>query len=98
MVIGVLRERAWVRGRKRKIFSYLLLANSVSIMHKAAGELGKITDETYFAEVLENIKDAFSALCMKEYGSLNKEFQSYYVCALYFDLIPEERKKKQRHI
>lgn len=40
-------------------FSYLLLANSVSIMHKAAGELGKITDETYFAEVLENIKDAF---------------------------------------
>lgn len=47
---------AW---KKKENFSYLLLANSVSIMHKAAGELGKITDETYFAEVLENIKDAF---------------------------------------
>lgn len=83
---------AW--KKKGKFLATCFLANSVSIMHKAAGELGKITDETYFAEVLENIKDAFSALCMKEYGSLNKEFQSYYVCALYFDLIPEERKKE----
>ena len=78
--------------RKGKYLSTAYFANSVNIMRQAAHELGKEADEAYYTRLLANIKDAFATLCLREDGKLTGDFQSNYVCALYFDLVPEARK------
>ncbi len=68
------------------------MALSVSIMAKAAHVLGKEEDAKHYASVMAKIRDAFAALCLREDGMLNSDFPSYYVCALHFGLIPEDKK------
>lgn len=67
-------------------------ANSVDIMRKSAKILGKADDEKYFAVLHEKIKDAFDSVYIKPDGKLKGHFQSNYVCALYFGLVPESKK------
>lgn len=78
--------------KKGKYLSTAFFANSVNIMRQAAHELGKEADEAYYTQLLTNIKDACATLCLREDGKLIGDFQSNYVCALYFDLISEKQK------
>jgi len=78
--------------KKGKYLSTCFYANSVDIMQKSAKALGKKEDEAYYADLLAKIKDAFASLCVLPDGRLSSEFQSYYACALYFALIPEDKK------
>lgn len=78
--------------RKGNHLATAYFANSVEIMRKAAKALGKTEDEREYAALHEKICDAFSKLCFKSDGRLKGDFQSNYVCALYFGLIPEEKK------
>jgi len=55
--------------------------------------LGKRGDEAYYADVRKKIQSAFAELCIGKDGKLRGDFQSSYVCALYFDLVPEHKKE-----
>lgn len=78
--------------QKGKYLATCFFANSVNIMRQSAKALGKAEDEAYYTDLLGKIKDALASLCVLPDGRLNSEFQSYYACALYFDLIPEDKK------
>lgn len=78
--------------KKGKYLSTAFLANSVSIMRQAAQALEKAEDERYYNQTLAQIQDAFSSLCILPDGRLTGDFQSNYVCALYFDLVPKEKR------
>lgn len=68
------------------------LSNSVEIMRKAAEVLDCQMDVQYYAEVQENIRNAFAEHCILPDGTLNGDFQSNYVCALHFRLAPETKR------
>lgn len=78
--------------RKGKYLSTCFLANSVDIMRRAAKALKKTEDEQYYSRMLANIQDAFASFCILPNGHLAGDFQSNYVCALYFGLIPKEKR------
>lgn len=78
--------------RKGKYLAPMYFANTVNILSMAATELGKKEDSQYFAYLYKQIKVAFAKHCIKEDGKLIGDFQSSYACALYFDLIPHEKK------
>ena len=77
---------------KGKHLSTCFMANSVSIMQKAASALGHVEDAEYFGETLECIRDAYTKAEWLRKGRLRGDFASNYVCALYFDLLPEAHK------
>lgn len=78
--------------RKGKYLSTCFFANSVAIMAQSARALDKTEDASYYAELQEKIKMAFAKYCVLPDGRLNSDFQSYYACALYFGLVPEDKK------
>ena len=79
--------------RKGKYLATAYMANSVHIMQRSAHVLGKRGDEAYYADVRKKIQSAFAELCIGKDGKLRGDFQSSYVCALYFDLVPEHKKE-----
>ena len=87
-------ERVGQWKRKGKYLATAFFANSVHIMCQAARDLDKHEDERYFKEYLEKIKNAYASIYILEDGTLLGDFQSHYVCALYFGLIPESQKPK----
>lgn len=85
-------ERVGQWKRKGKYLATAFFANSVNIMFNSAKALGKVDDEKYFGDYLQKIKDAYASIYIHEDGKLLGDFQSHYVCALYFELIPDEKK------
>ncbi|MCM1113860.1 MAG: glycoside hydrolase family 78 protein [Clostridium sp.] len=77
---------------KGRYLATAYFANSVSIMQKAAKALGKTDDKKYYSDLHSKICNAFAHLCIKEDGTLKGDFQSNYICALYFNLVPENKK------
>lgn len=80
----------WLKKGDFLATSYM--ANSVQIMIDSARLLNKADDAEHYSEILENIKKAFDRYCIKEDGRLTGDFQSNYVCALYFGLVPEDKR------
>ena len=78
--------------KKGKYLSTCFLANSVDIMRQAAKALKKMEDEQYYSWMFANIQDAFASFCILPNGHLAGDFQSNYVCALYFGLIPKGKR------
>lgn len=78
--------------RKGRYLSTAYFANSVNIIRQAAQELDKTEDAMYYSQMLSDIQDAFAELCIRQDGKLTGDFQSNYVCALYFNLVPKEKK------
>ena len=75
---------------KKRWLSTAYYANSAEIMRQAAKALGKTKDETRYAAIRKSIEQAFLRAYLKDDGTLTGDFQSAYVCALYFGLLPEE--------
>lgn len=80
----------WIQ--KGDYLATAFFANSVDIMRKSAKELGKLDDEARYTQIHQNICNAFLEHCVLNDGKLKGHFQSNYVCALYFGLIPEKLK------
>lgn len=78
--------------KKGKYLSTAFMANSVNILRQTANILGKQNDEAHYSQVLDSIKEAFAKHCILPDGRLTGDFQSNYVCALYFGLVPETKK------
>lgn len=69
------------------------MANSVRIVADSARLLNKAEDAEHYSVILQNIRKAFDRYCIKDDGRLSGDFQSNYVCALYFGLVPDDKKK-----
>lgn len=69
------------------------MANSVRIVADSARLLNKAEDAEHYSVILQNIRKAFDRYCIKDDGRLYDDFQSNYVCALYFGLVPDDKKK-----
>jgi len=78
---------------KKRWLATAYYANSAEIMRRAAGALGKKEDEARYAAIRAKIEQAFCRAYLKEDGILTGDFQSAYVCALYFGLLPEDARK-----
>jgi len=79
-------------NRKGNFLATTYMANSVRILQQSAAVLGKTEDAKHYAKILEEIKSAYERYYIKPDGKLRGDFQSNYVCALYFDMVPEEKK------
>ncbi|RYE13364.1 MAG: alpha-L-rhamnosidase, partial [Sphingobacteriales bacterium] len=67
-------------------------ANSVSLLSKIAGVLGKRADSLAYDELHHNIKAAFNKAYVSEDGKLKGNTQTGYLLALSFDLLPQEKR------
>lgn len=79
---------------KGKWLATAYIANSAHIMHRVACVLGEQGDAERYWRLHARIKDAFQQAFLKEDGTLTGDFQSAYVCALHFDLLPEEMREQ----
>jgi alpha-L-rhamnosidase len=80
---------------KGKHLATLWYYNSVNIIIQASKILGIKQDERTFSALAENIQNAFINIYLRPDGSFkNADFESMYVCALYFGIIPAEYRKK----
>lgn len=88
--------KSWVTWNKRGAhLATLWYFNSVNLVAKAARELGYEEDEKIFENLTQKIQDAFLKTYLKEDGRLrHADFESMYVCALHFGIIPEEYRAK----
>ena len=77
---------------KGRYLSTSFMANSIRILIDSANLLGKLEDAMHYSEILEKVKEAFANCFIKPNGQLMGDFQSNYACALYFDMIPEDKK------
>jgi len=63
-------------------------AYSAQIMAKVAAVLGKTAESTQFLELAEKIRTAFTNRFVEPDGKITREFQTAYVLALEYDLLP----------
>lgn len=85
--------------KKGKWLATAYFANSARIMSLAASILAYKKDQEKYEDLFKKIKSAFCKEYLKEDGTLTGDFQSAYVCALYFDLLPENiREKAATHL
>lgn len=86
--------KSWYTWNRRgKHLATLWYYNSVCLMIKASRELGKDDDEKFFTSLAKNIQNAFVRAYLNDDGRLRcADFESMYVCALHFGIIPEEKR------
>lgn len=70
------------------------LAASSGILSSIAEVLGKEREAEYFKKLNQKVSEAYVSLLTDGNGKLKNEFQTAYVLPLYFDIFPEEQKKK----
>ena len=74
-------------------------AFSAKNMSKIAAILGKQEDARRYADLYENIREAFIAEYVHDDGTMDADFQGIYVIALQMDLVPEDvRPKMVQHL
>lgn len=70
------------------------LAATSGILMKIASILGEKEDAEYYKKFNAKVNDAYVRVFTDGNGKLLNEFQTAYVLPLYFDMFPEEQKKK----
>lgn len=70
------------------------IAASSEIMAKVAILLGKKRDAKFYNKLHAKVSDAYVSLLTDGKGKLLNEFQTAYVLPLYFNMFPEEQRKK----
>ncbi len=68
-------------------------ANSLDIVSKSAEILGKKEDARKYARLRDSVKKAFNDEFVCDDGTIKGGFQSAYVCALWFDMLPEDKRE-----
>ena len=69
-------------------------AASTGILAKIAALLGNEKDAAYYRKLNGKISDAYVSLLTDGNGKLKEEFQTAYVLPLYFEMFPEEQRRK----
>lgn len=70
------------------------LAATSGLMYKIAEILGKKDDAAYYKKLNGKVNDAYISVLTDGNGKLKNEFQTAYVLPLYFDIFPEDQKKR----
>ena len=78
------KQVQWMK--KKKWISTAYFAHTCGIAAQAAQLLGFEDDADYYTQLRENIIDAFREVFTDGKGKINKEFQTAYVCPLYFGM------------
>lgn len=78
----------------RYLIAQCFYANSVQLLVKAAGVLGKTDDVTAYGELLKKIRQAFINEYVTPNGRLVSGTQTAYVLALNFDMLPENLREQ----
>lgn len=77
---------------KGKWIATAYYANSCAIVSRVADLLGNKQDAEYYANLKEEISQAYQKVFTDGNGKLKREFQTGYVLPLYFDMISEKTK------
>lgn len=68
--------------------------NTAHIAAELANHLGKSGDEQKFRQLMGRIENAYRAAFLNENGLLKEEFQTAYICPIYFGMLtPAERQR-----
>lgn len=79
----------------RYLVATAYFAYSARRLSQTAGVLGNAEDETRYALLADNVKQAFAARYILEDGTMTSDAQTAYSLALVFELFPTENQKKQ---
>lgn len=80
----------------KELISTAFFAHSAHLVSKIAGVLGEVEDEKIYQKLFKDVANAFE----NEFFDVNGRFkgekptQTSYLLAIYFDLLPSEKKKK----
>ncbi|MCP3775765.1 glycoside hydrolase family 78 protein [Paenibacillus sp. MZ04-78.2] len=81
------------------VFGTAYYAHVTQIMRDVAGVLDKAEDERKFGALYERIKAAFNKEFVREDGQIKGRTQTSYAMALYFGLLPEDKREfAARHL
>ncbi|MBI5707019.1 MAG: family 78 glycoside hydrolase catalytic domain [Armatimonadetes bacterium] len=78
----------------RDVLATAYWAHSTQLLSKIAGVLGKKADETKYAKLFGQIRDAWNAKYVQPDGRIHGNTQTCYVMALRFELLPESLREK----
>ncbi len=70
------------------------LAATSGLLSKIAAVLGNEKDAKYYAKINSKVCDAYVSILTDRNGKLKNEFQTAYVLPLYFNMFPEDQRKK----
>lgn len=68
--------------------------NTARIAAELAKTLGKPGDEREFRKLMEKIENAYRAVFLNDKGLLKEEFQTAYICPIYFGMLTEAERQK----
>ncbi|MCP4261353.1 MAG: family 78 glycoside hydrolase catalytic domain [Planctomycetes bacterium] len=77
----------------KDVIATAYFAYSTHLVSKAAAALGKYDDADKYEELFEQIKSAFNKAYVSDDGRIKGETQTCYLLALYFDLLPEDKRE-----
>ena len=76
-------------GTPRELIGTAFYAHDADLMSRIAGVLGKTEDEKRYRDLFDNIAQTFCEHFVTPAGRLSPPYQTPYVLALHFDLLPE---------
>ena len=85
-------QRRWMA--KKKWISTAYYANDCAIAAEVAEALGFSDDAEKYKELRKNIENAYRNVFTDKNGTLLKEFQTAYVCPLYFGMTEGDERRK----
>ncbi len=77
-------------GTPNDLIGTAFYAHAADLMHQIAGVLGHAEDAAKYAALFESVKAAFCARYVTPAGKLSPPYQTPYLLALEFNLVPDE--------
>ena len=77
-----------------EVFATAYFAHTTDLLSKIAAAIGLSEEARHYAQLFENIKNAFDKAYVKPDGRIESDTQSAYAIALEFDLLPEIMRPK----
>ena len=85
-------QKKWMA--KKQWISTAYFANDCAVAEKVAKALGFENDAAEYAKTRKHIENAYRNVFTDKNGTLKNEFQTAYVCPLYFEMVNGEERKK----
>jgi alpha-L-rhamnosidase len=77
----------------KDVLGTAFFAESTKLLARAARVLGKESDATKYEQLFDDIKAAFNRAYVADHGRIKGNTQTCYVLALWFELLPEEKRE-----
>ena len=84
-------KSGWVT---REVIAPIFYAQDALLLSKIAALLGKNQEAEKYRALYERIRVAFQETCVDKDGRIDPDLQGMYVCAIDFDMVPQETKVK----